>query len=212
MIKRLLRIGLSAISLLGAAALVVLQVHTASQPVILNSARGGTYRELRASDGRFSYLAATTWATDSPLTLSSPQPQALEDHDFFTLDEDRTMMMTVSARRSFWPVELTTGNIAVGSFRFFATGNSLTATFATSAVLVTPTSVFERYAVQQWVVIVLMLTPALWITIRTGRRWWLARIRRRRGLCMECGYDLRGGGGVCPECGAVSRSATASLP
>ena len=29
-------------------------------------------------------------------------------------------------------------------------------------------------------------------------------IRRKRGLCLKCGYDLRGtsgGGGVCPECG-----------
>ena len=25
--------------------------------------------------------------------------------------------------------------------------------------------------------------------------------RRRRGACEGCGYDLRGGGGVCPECG-----------
>ena len=31
-------------------------------------------------------------------------------------------------------------------------------------------------------------------------------IRRRRGLCIKCGYDLRGtpgGGGACPECGMV---------
>ena len=29
------------------------------------------------------------------------------------------------------------------------------------------------------------------------------RVRKRRGLCVGCGYDLRGaaGGGPCPECG-----------
>lgn len=27
------------------------------------------------------------------------------------------------------------------------------------------------------------------------------RCRARRGLCEHCGYDLQGGGGLCPECG-----------
>jgi hypothetical protein len=30
------------------------------------------------------------------------------------------------------------------------------------------------------------------------------RKRRRRGQCLECGYDLRGSGGQCPECGAAT--------
>ena len=44
----------------------------------------------------------------------------------------------------------------------------------------------------------------LWSSPFTARRM----IRRKRGLCIKCGYDLRGtsgggsgGGGVCPECG-----------
>ena len=41
-------------------------------------------------------------------------------------------------------------------------------------------------------------------------------IRRARGHCIKCGYDLRGasgggGGGVCPECGASGRSPRALL-
>ncbi|MCH8822568.1 MAG: hypothetical protein IH984_03575 [Planctomycetes bacterium] len=39
----------------------------------------------------------------------------------------------------------------------------------------------------------------LWSSSSAARRL----IRRKRGLCIKCGYDLRGnsGGDVCPECG-----------
>ena len=43
--------------------------------------------------------------------------------------------------------------------------------------------------------------PGVW-AMRWGRRWrW-----RRMGRCAECGYDLRGGGERCPECGNVARA------
>jgi hypothetical protein len=43
--------------------------------------------------------------------------------------------------------------------------------------------------------------PAVLLT-----RWAsVRRYRRRRGLCLACGYDVRASGERCPECGAVVR-------
>ncbi len=48
---------------------------------------------------------------------------------------------------------------------------------------------------------------AVWLPFQV-RRVLRLRFRRRRGLCGECGYDLRGHGSEtirCPECGAIER-------
>lgn len=44
--------------------------------------------------------------------------------------------------------------------------------------------------------------PVVWLARRRGA----ARRRERvvQGLCASCGYDLRGGGGTCPECGTAA--------
>ena len=55
----------------------------------------------------------------------------------------------------------------------------------------------------QWPVpMTLLLLPALTLFRRSRHR-----LRRSRGLCPYCGYDLRATPGRCPECGSVPKQA-----
>jgi len=68
---------------------------------------------------------------------------------------------------------------------------------------------FRYVVVPYWFVV--LLTAILPV------RWWLVRRRRRgrafAGRCLDCGYDLRGTPGRCPECGAAAEPrATAAQP
>lgn len=48
---------------------------------------------------------------------------------------------------------------------------------------------------------VFALPPLLWLSLRSRQRY-VGRRRRRRGLCLRCGYDLTGNAsGNCSECG-----------
>jgi hypothetical protein len=58
---------------------------------------------------------------------------------------------------------------------------------------------YAEVGVRSWVVIAAFSIVPVWWTIVVIRR---AR-RDRRGLCSQCGYDLRATPDRCPECGAV---------
>ena len=67
-----------------------------------------------------------------------------------------------------------------------------------------------RYAaVPLWIVTATFFVPCVpWLLFRRKR---VARARVARGLCLDCGYDLRATPGRCPECGAM-KFPTAAVP
>jgi hypothetical protein len=61
--------------------------------------------------------------------------------------------------------------------------------------------------VPQWLAVCFFaLWPLLWLAFRS-RRLYARRCRRRLGLCLRCGYDLRGNtSGTCSECGTAVKT------
>jgi hypothetical protein len=68
---------------------------------------------------------------------------------------------------------------------------------------------YWQYLVPAWLpAAAFALPPALWLQRRRKRS---AREQRRdKGLCVACGYDLRGSAALCPECGSPIERAAAS--
>jgi len=60
---------------------------------------------------------------------------------------------------------------------------------------------YERYTVPLPLIAGVVLTPVWWKIVVVASRWRRRRGRVKRGLCVRCGYDLRGSPGGCPECG-----------
>lgn len=76
-------------------------------------------------------------------------------------------------------------------------------------VVATPMSpAIESYylSISVWLVLLISGVPVAFAALR-----WRRTINARlRGCCRKCGYDLRGSGGDCPECGAARPSDAAS--
>ena len=58
---------------------------------------------------------------------------------------------------------------------------------------------FHLLSLPLWAPLVLLPLYPSWTVVRDARR---RHRRRKKGLCLQCGYDLTGNvSGVCPECG-----------
>jgi hypothetical protein len=65
-----------------------------------------------------------------------------------------------------------------------------------------PEGTTQIVVVPYWMIVVVTLL----LPLRAGVTGLRLRRRRRRGLCLACGYDLRGTTDRCPECGTVAAS------
>lgn len=69
--------------------------------------------------------------------------------------------------------------------------------FALSDLTPGPGTRFRELVIPGYALVVLAATPML----IAFHRWWRAQRRAVRGLCAQCGFDLRATPERCPECG-----------
>ncbi|MCA9255207.1 MAG: hypothetical protein KDA33_06190 [Phycisphaerales bacterium] len=70
-----------------------------------------------------------------------------------------------------------------------------------------PVIEYPCYMLPYWCILVVTVPP--WFHLH--RRARELRLRKRRGLCLACGYSLEGNvSGTCPECGVKARRASIS--
>jgi hypothetical protein len=76
--------------------------------------------------------------------------------------------------------------------------------YAAGSTTTVATWPFQGLTLPDWLLTAIVGIP----TLRSLRGAWVRRRRKARGLCIACGYDLRGGAGRCPECGGLPTMGT----
>ena len=106
--------------------------------------------------------------------------------------------------RAWWPAGLYTTNVAEVELYPTFVGSTVT---PPDLVLKSAALATLRPLSTLWIAaagLLLSMYPTVTIIRGPLRRWR----RRRKGLCVECSYDLTGNvSGVCPECGARMETA-----
>ena len=64
----------------------------------------------------------------------------------------------------------------------------------------------QAVVIPYWIIVIPTALPPLWWLLR-GRRS-SKHYRRKHGLCLQCGYDIRGSTNACPECGRAANAST----
>jgi hypothetical protein len=85
-------------------------------------------------------------------------------------------------------------------FTHYALQPPLDPEFIGSPWLIEPDSSYLLRLPCWWTCMLSGVALAVWTVVLSRRRWQRWR-RRTRGLCVECGYDLRATPERCPECG-----------
>jgi hypothetical protein len=144
-------------------------------------ARGGSEYELSSHTGAVRWLRVHDAAAPRPLEWASGRTDA---NRYEQSAPTHTNALASSATSGRWGFKIDRG---------------LTIPDARSAV-----HSYLMIRVPYWALVGLAgAWPLGWSLARTHRT--LRRhVRRRRGNCVQCGYDLRGAGATCPECGAVN--------
>jgi hypothetical protein len=62
--------------------------------------------------------------------------------------------------------------------------------------------VFVRMDIPLWIPLLAFGAYPIYAFIRMATQSWWLRQRKKKGLCIKCGYNLTGNvSGICPECG-----------
>jgi hypothetical protein len=72
--------------------------------------------------------------------------------------------------------------------------------------------VADPRTVAQFPILLAVVAAGMWFALRTVVPSFTYIKRKRNGLCLKCGYDLRGSSEACPECGTTALRASADAP
>ena len=112
----------------------------------------------------------------------------------------------------FWHVSVEKGDLEIFHGEYILSGTFLVSEqtshfgFRVSRSYYSPNWVISRtYGIPMWAPTILFLAYPVLTIVRSPRV--RRRHRQRHGLCLYCGYDLRGNmSGACPECGRAFQS------